>query len=476
MNLLETLRAFLQTHPAHIYLVGGAVRDVLLGREVHDLDLAVQGSASNLARAFADEIGAAYFLMDSEYDVARVILENADGTRDIVDFARLRGASIKKDLATRDFTANAIAADVRVWNGDAEQLIDPFHGRVDIFAHQVRAVSDKVFQNDPVRLLRAARMEAELDFVMDEGTEQLVRRDAPLIENAPAERVRDEFMKILSAPQPLRNLRRLDDLRLLGCVLTELNAMRDGTQSPPHIYDVFTHSLHAVAGAAELEHSDYGDVAQGAFAAQLEKHFSQITSAARTRRALLRLALLLHDIGKPATRSVEPGGRIRYFGHEQVGAEMAETALRRLKFSNDEIVRVKTILLNHLRPILLTQNGTSNRAIYRFFRDTGDIGVDVAVHSWCDQRATYGADSQAKELAELDAVIGRLLDRFYHARETVISPPPLLNGSDIMTLLQIPAGPRIGTLVEALREAQATGLVSTRDEAMEFIKKFDPPA
>lgn len=477
MTITKALRAFLMKRSERVYLVGGAVRDVLLRRETHDLDISVQGSASNMARAFADEFGAAYFLMDAAFDVARVIFE-LEGKREVVDFARLRGETIEQDLATRDFTLNALAVEGAEWDGDANAVIDPFGGLADIAAHRVRAVSENIFLNDPVRLLRAVRMEAELNFVLDDLTERLVRRDAALIETSPLERVRDEFVKIIAAPNVLRNLRRLDTLNLLRRVLPELNAMRGVTQPTPHIYDVFEHSLRAVAAAQETERAGYLDIAQGAFGSQLSQHLATFTSGGRTRRELLRLALLLHDIGKPSTRSVEENGRIRFLGHETIGAEMAEQALRRLKFSNEESALVKTIVANHMRP-LHTQHGISSRAIYRFFRDTGDAGVDIAVHSWCDRRATFGDNGDTDDIAALDAVIGRLLDSYYHAHARVVAPATLVNGDEIMKLLRLPPGPRIGTLLDAAREAQALGEVTTREEALAYIarlsdEKFDP--
>lgn len=469
MTTLEMLRAFLAKRNERAYLVGGTVRDVLLGRAVHDLDVSVAGSASRMARAFADELGAAYFLMDETFDVARVILENAEGSREIFDFARLRGAALKDDLATRDFSINAMAADARAWAGDAAEVIDPFNGRADVAARRVRAISDKVFANDAVRLMRAARMEAELDFVLDAETEMWLRRDAALISAAPMERVRDELIKIIGAPNALRNLKRLDALDLLGRVLPELNALRGVTQSPPHVFDVFEHSLRAVSAAEETERGGYGNLAQGAFGAQLREHFSQVVSGGRTRRELLRLTLLLHDIGKAATRTVDADGRIRFFGHERVGIPLVGPALSRLKFSNEESAVVKTIIANHLRPLHLTLSGVSNRAVFRFFRDTGDVGVDVAVHAWCDQRATFGGDAGDAELAELQAVIGRLLDRFYHAHAQVVAPPALVNGQDVMNVLALPPSPRIGEWLNAVREAQAAGEITTRQEAIDFL-------
>lgn len=474
MNLLEPLRAFLNARSTTAYIVGGTVRDVLLDRATHDLDVSVQGSASNLARAFADEIGAAYFLMDESFDVARVILDR-EGGRDTIDFARVRGASIADDLATRDFTINGMAADAASWNGEADDVIDPFNGRADIEARRVRAISENVFKNDAVRLMRAARMEAELDFVMDADTEQQARRDVALIERASMERVRDELVKIVGAPNVGRNLRRLDALDLLGRVLPEVNPMRGVTQSPPHMYDVFEHTLYAVAAAEEAEREGYMNMAQGAFGEPLREHFSKPVSAERTRREWLRLALLLHDMGKPFTRTVEAAGRIRFFTHDEVGAEMVEPALRRLKCSNDEIALVKTIVQHHMRPLHLALGGISDRAVHRFFRDTGDVGIDIAVHAWCDQRGT-GQGVDTDESIALQSVIVRLLDRYYHARAQVVSPPTLINGDDIMQALHLPPGRRIRELLDSLREAQAEGQVSTREQAFDYIKKFDPPA
>jgi putative nucleotidyltransferase with HDIG domain len=367
-----------------------------------------------------------------------------------------------------------MAVRLNSWQGSSEDLIDPFDGRADLAARRIRALSDSVFRNDPVRLLRAARMEAELDMQLEPATQSRVMQDAALIASAPAERVRDEFMRILTADNVLRNLRRLDSLGLLENVFPEIAPMRAVTQSAPHVYPVLEHSLYAVAAAGETERAHYLNLAQGAFGAQLGEHFSQPVSAGRTRRDLLRLALLLHDVGKPATRSVDEQGRVRFLGHDQLGAELVQAALRRLKFSNDEIAIVTTTVRHHLRPILLALTGISDRAIHRFFRDTGDTGIDIAVHSWCDQYATYGAADAADELQGLQAVIGRLLDRYFHARRQVVSPPVLVSGNDVMQVFNLPPGPHIGAMLDALREAQAEGVVTTREAALEFLKKFDP--
>jgi tRNA nucleotidyltransferase/poly(A) polymerase len=375
-----------------------------------------------------------------------------------------------QDLLTRDFTVNAMAADAVQWKGDAASVIDPLNGLADLSARRLRVVSPEVFRNDAVRLVRAVRLEAELEFAVDNATVDLMRRDAWLIERAPMERVRDEVMRIIGTGNVLRQLRRLDEFDLLGRIFPEVNALRGVTQSPPHIFDVFEHSLHAVAAAEEIQRAAYLNLAQSAFGEQLAAHFAQRTSGARTRREMLRLTLLLHDIGKPATRTVEASGRIRFFGHEDTGVQLVAPALRRLKFSNDEVDLVKTVIGHHLRPILLAQNGMSNRALYRYFRALGAAGVDVAVHAWCDQRATYG-DTMPQEIdGALQTILGRLLDAYFHAYGQMVAPPALLKGEDVMAHLEIPPGPRVRVLLEAVREAQALGHVSTRAEALAFLE------
>lgn len=471
MNVLESLRTFFRARGTSAYFVGGTVRDVLLRRELHDIDVSVVGEATPLARAFADEIGAAFYVMDADFDVARVIMTE-NGSRTVVDLARVRGGTIEHDLATRDFTINAMAAEAGTWSGDSSEVIDPFDGQSDLKARRLRVVAATVFDLDPVRLLRATRMEAELGFALDTPSESLVRRGASKLRDAPQERVRDEFVRLLAAKNVQRNLYQLDELGLLNQVLPELEPLRGVEQSPPHTFDVFNHSIHAVAAWEETERARFQNIVEGAFSTQLGARFDATLSAERTRAVLMRLTLLLHDIGKPGTRTQDATGRNHFYRHEESGAELAQAALRRLRFSNDEIESATTIIRHHLRPILLAQTGASDRAVHRFFRDAGDVGIDVAVHAWCDQRATYGDPMPPEANSALQAVISRMLDRYYHAHAQVIAPPAMVDGNDLLRELNLSPGPQIGKLLQAIREAQAVGEVTSRDQALEFAGRF----
>ncbi len=473
MDLRDRVARFLVRENVIAFLTGGSARDTLLNRPTHDLDLTVVGSAAPLARKLADELDAAFYVLDPEFDVARVVITSDDGSHTNIDFARQRGERIEDDLATRDFSINAMALPLAngQWLTSVEAIIDPFGGLYDLAVSAVRAIDDKVFQNDPVRLMRAPRMAITLGFNLAEETIQQIQRDSPLLERGAAERVRDELLKILAADNTHRNLEMLRDLGLLVRVLPELGATREVMQSPPHIHNVFEHSLYVVAAVEDIQRAEYAPIANDRFGAQLKEHFAREISSDHTRGLLLRLGALLHDIGKPVTHRVEDSGRIRFIGHEDIGAEVASVILNRLRFSNEETKYVHTILSEHLRPLLLSQQPVlSNRAVYRFFRDTGDAGLDICVHAWADQHAKSSQDEN-EEIA-LQRVVEQLLTAYFHQREQVVVPPSLITGRDVMELLKIGEGPRVGEILNAVREAQAEGSVNNREGAISFIRQL----
>ncbi len=472
MELLTQVVEFLRARNAEAYLVGGFVRDLFLSRTGgRDIDLAIRGDAVALARAFANQRGGAFYLMDAEHGVARAWV---GGT--YVDFAQLRG-DLPDDLATRDFTINAMAR--RADSADFDQLrdprglIDPFNGHTDLRAHKIRAVSNAVFKNDPVRLLRAIRIAGELGFTLESETETLIRSDAPLLANAVMERARDEWMKILALADLTPHLRQMEQLGLLSALLPELDALKGLAQPAAHAFDAFEHTLRVVAALEEIEARGYADVADGEFGPELRAHFAEQVTADRSRGVLLRLATILHDVGKPATRSVDEQGKIHFYEHEARGAEIAAEILRRMRFSNAEIETIVVTVKHHLRPLLLSDEPhLTNRAVYRYFRDCQDAGVDVCVLSLADQRGKR-ARIDAGEDARIRATIARLLARYYRAPETVVGLPRLVDGRELMRELNLAPGLRVGELLEAIREAQAAGEVTTREEAIAFARRIE---
>lgn len=461
MNVLERVIAFIADQNVDAYFVGGLVRDELLGRAVkRDIDLAIDGDASELARAFADVIGGAYYLMDEERDVARVIVGDT-----CIDCAQLRG-SLRDDLSTRDFTINAMARQL-----GSNELTDPFHGQKHLQTKQICAVSDHVFTNDPVRLLRAVRLAHELDFTLGGHTKKLMQRDAHLLAFASLERARDEFCKIISLANCVAALRQMDHLGLLAALLPEVTALKGITQSLPHAHDVFEHTLRAVDELENIQARGYAEAANGEFVAELQSHFATKISADRERGALLRIAMLLHDVGKAGTRSVDAEGTVHFYEHEPLSSQMSDEILRRLRFSNAEIDIILRVAQNHLRPAQLAHDGqVSNRAAYRFFRDTGDAGIDTCVLALADWRGKAIPIDPLRD-SQQRAANAMLLDRYFRAPDQVIAPPALVDGHTLIKELQSKPGPQIGQLLEAIREAQAAGEVKTREEAIAFAKK-----
>ena len=469
------------------WLVGGAVRDTLLGRPLHDWDFAVDRDAMLLARAVGDALGGFFFPLDEERGTARVVLE-ADGNPSLeLDFALLRAPSLEGDLAARDFTINAMAID------ENQQLMDPLGGRRDLETRCIRAVNRDVFSDDPARLLRALRLEAELDFETDPRTESWIRQDAALLADPAEERLRDEFVRGLTVSRAASFILRLDHLDLLVHLMPDLILLKGVSQSHPHRFDVWRHTLSviemlegviatvtgepAAAGSDRLKTvgtSAWGDLTRwvGQFAGALQHHLTVVVCDDRDRMLLLRLAALLHDIGKPQTQSVDEDDRIHFYGHELVGARLAVARLRTLRFGRREVSRVRTMIQAHLRPAQLAREGkVTRRAIYRYFRDTGDAGVETVLLSLADHLATWGPNLREGRWAKRLETAALLLDHYFERPQQSVSPQLPIDGHDLMRVLDIEPGPEVGRLLDLLREAVAAGEVETREEILELAQK-----
>jgi tRNA nucleotidyltransferase/poly(A) polymerase len=466
-----------------VYLVGGAVRDAMLGKGVHDLDFVLPKDVIKHARLVAKDLGAAFFPLDEERDTARLILIDEDGTRQTLDFASYRGPDLESDLRGRDFTINAMAVDVH----PNRALFDPLGGVSDLRAKQIRACSPHSLADDPVRILRAIRLAATLDFHIMPDTRSLMRKSISGLLKVSPERLRDELFRIFSGPQPSTSIRALDILGALPYILPELLELKGVEQSPPHISDVWDHTLGVTR---QLEYvlqaltRQYDQEAAanmtmgilvmrlGRYREQLDTHFQASMNPERTLRGLLFFAALYHDIAKPRTMSVEEGDRIRFFRHDQVGEEMVALRARELRLSNSEIARLKGIVRHHLRPILLAQSQTSvsRRAIYRFFRDTGPTGVEVCLLSLADVLATYGPSISIEGWTKHLDVVRSLLEAWWENPQESVSPPNIIDGNKLMNHLQIQPGPVVGRLLDAIRENQAMGVVQTKEQALSLAK------
>jgi len=466
---LETLARVLGPE-RQAWVVGGTVRDALAGAGPGDLDITVPSGAVALARDLADRLGAALHVLDEARGAARVAGGPGRAWQGPqVDIADFRAPGLSGDLRGRDFTINALALAVRrlVAAGEAD-VEDPVGGLEDLAARTVRLCAPRSLEDDPVRVLRAARFGAQPGWRLDPDLGAAALGAAHGLSRASAERVRDEILAILAGPASAVGLRLLDGWGALGVLLPEGEAMKATTQPEPHRFDVWEHSLRAVEGADLLasrarELEPWGEALAG--------HLGEPLGDGATRREALKLAALLHDVAKPETRSVE-AGRTRFLGHDVLGAQRVIAIAERLRLSGRMAGVLERLVRYHLRPMHLAQSGAvSRRARYRFFRDLGDDARDLLLLALADAAALRG-DSP---LAVWSGPGGRTVCELMagHAEEVAaLSAPPLLDGRETMEALELPPGPEIGRLLRLLREAQAVGAVTTREAALAYIRRM----
>lgn len=471
-----------------IYLVGGAVRDMLRNRVSHDLDFAVPSNGISLARRVANALDADFMALDEERDTGRVIVTEDEGSRTFLDFAAYRGGTtLEADLRARDFTINAIAYDLR-----RSTIVDPLNGASDLRAKLIRACSPSSFQDDPVRILRAIRQAASFEFKIDLATRQTMKEAVGLLPRISPERLRDEVFKILEGPKPDASMRALEMLGVFPHLMPELSAMKGITQPLPHIYDVWEHTLsvlrhlEGILSALRVGYSadETNDMFTGLltlrlgrYREQFASHFAEALNTDRSVRAALFYAALYHDVEKPAMKSVDEAGQIHFYGHDAKGAETAAERARAFNLSNDEVERIHRIIFHHMRFLSFTMRmeqeneGPSRKAVYRFFRDAGEAGVDLVLlaladlRGMCDHTLTQETWTRALDIARV------LLENFWEKREETVAPPRLLDGNDLMRELDLQPGKIIGQLLEAIREGQATGQVVTREGALELARE-----
>lgn len=470
-----------------IYLVGGAVRDFLLLRETHDLDFVVPANGIKTARQVAKAMKGAFFVLDEKTDTGRVILTQNNLTREVLDFASYRKNGLEADLSARDFSINALAYNLRT-----KEFTDPVGGVKDLRSGVIRACSASTFKDDPVRILRAVRFAAAFGYSIHKETRTRMKQSIDLLTQPSPERIRDELFKILDGPKPSSVIRALDLLGGLPYLFPELLPLKGVEQPVPHVLDAWEHTLKAVDHleainrVMDLQYNIdlANDLMSGLLSMKLGRyrqnymeHFEKSPAAERSRRALLFFAVLYHDVGKSATVTKD-GERIQFLGHEKMGSSIAVGRAIKLRMSNSEMDYLKVVVQNHMRIIqhinYYEREGKipTRRAVYRFFRDTSEIGVDICFLALADLRATYENEmTQSMWTTALD-VVRIFLENWWEKREQSITPPPLVDGNDLLDIFHLEPGPVIGKLLEAIKEAQAVGEIQTRDDALKLAEKW----
>jgi putative nucleotidyltransferase with HDIG domain len=451
------LREALGDRPA--WIVGGTVRDELLGRPLTDFDLAVSGEVEPAARAIAKAVGGPVFSLSEAFGAWRIV----DGDR-VYDVSPLQGETIEEDLARRDFSVNAMARPL-----DGGELLDPQGGRADLESRTLRVLGQEAYRDDPLRPLRLARFAAELGFHPDPETERLTSDAAPRVAEASPERQFAELRRLVLAAGVLDGIALADRLWLLRAVLPELDALHGVEQSHYHHLDVYDHTIEVLAQALALE-GRLGEVF-GELEPRVRAVLDEPAGDELTRLGAIRFGALLHDVGKPATRGLRPDGRVTFIGHDSVGEEMVHALCRRLRTSERFARFVGGLTRHHLvLGFMVHQQPLSREAVFGYLDYTEPVEVEVTLLSCADRLATRGRNAGLaieKHLALARQLMGEALD--WRASG---GPRPPIRGDDLARELGIEPGPELGRLMEQLRKAAFTGEATDSDQAVELARRL----
>jgi putative nucleotidyltransferase with HDIG domain len=465
-SLRPLLGAVLETVGQPVWLVGGSVRDLLLGRPLRDVDLAIPADSVSVARRVAERLEGAYVPLGEPHGMARVVVSGSPPLH--VDLADLRRPDLDADLRARDVTIDALAVDLTALLRGVAPIRDPTGGLVDLAARRLRACGPAALLDDPVRVLRLLRLAHQLDFAIDPPTEALAREAAPALASMSAERVRDELTHVLRLRRAAPAVRQADAWSALAVILPEIAAMREAAQSPPHRFTVWEHSLRALEAADALA-EDLGLLAP--HDVRVAASLGEPLGGGLTRLEVWKLAVLLHDVAKPETRSVDPDGRTRFTGHDRLGAERAQAIAARLRWPGRAADVLARLVRQHLRPMHLGMlDAVSRRARYRFHRDLGEEVAALVCLTIADAAGTDGRAPRLVYGGPTRALLESLLRGEAPAAEEA-AEPPLVRGEDVMAALGLLPGPAVGHALRRAREAQALGLVKTRAEALAWLAR-----
>ncbi|MBI3753042.1 MAG: CCA tRNA nucleotidyltransferase [Deltaproteobacteria bacterium] len=452
------------------YLVGGVLRNLVLSEPLgFDYDIALNGMAGGAANFLARMLKGSAFLLDKEHGAYRVVVKTGCGRCPHptlhppcfnIDLSPYKGKDIFEDLKNRDFTINAMALDISALFTESEvELLDNFNGQTDAKKKTIRMVQPAVFDDDPLRLLRAVRLSAQYNLVIEQETERVLKAKANLLTKSAWERIRDEFFAILSCPDSAIYMKMLYELGLLRAILPEIKVWEYLSG-----YDLLAHLLKTLEHGERLCNNLRNFAPE--FADDIENEF-QMALGNVAIRGLLKLALFFHDAGKPATMKMEEE-RIRFIGHEVEGEIISRRLGRRLKLSRSAVSFIARLVRNHHRVFnLASLEKITDRSKAHLFRAAGKSeGLFLLLLALADARATRGGEDP-----ELAMLVKDLIS-FYYKVYAVKKPKPLLNGDEVMKIFNVPEGIMVGRILRKLSEAEGAGMIKNKRGAVKFIKSW----
>ena len=473
-DVILDIQELLADSPVSIYIVGGAVRDALLHRPLKDIDLAVASASIKLGKRIADHWNVDFYVMDQEREVTRSFITTSEG-QFVIDIARFRGDDLAQDLFDRDFTLNALAVDLA---SDLAHIIDPLNGQDDAIKRLIRRCHANSIAHDPIRGLRAIRQSIQLNGHIERETKNDIRAQAAKLFDVSPERVRDEFIKMLSVERPAASLRVADALGLLALIVPEAAPLHDFPVESAQPQDAWQFTLKTIENLGRIfqtistQRSDntaasftLGMLALqiDRYRPQLQEHLGAVWPNQRTNAALLLLGALLYGIIH--THTTKPD-----LTDKKQRVQIVEQAAEHLRLSNDEKLRLRRVVgtgddvppLENLDPL----------TIYRYWRRTGEAGVDCCLLALALHLTREGVELNQKRWLNMIERTRLLFEAYYTKREQLVAPPQMIAGDKLAAALNLATGPIIGTLLEVIREGQVTGAVQSEDDAIHIAQEY----
>lgn len=445
-----------------LFLIGGTVRDMLLDSPPKDIDLACKGArefAYNLA-AFRN---AAIVPMEKKPHTPCYRVVDREDSNNYIDIAEMRGETIYDDLMQRDFTINAIALEVNK-DGSVAETIDPLNGSQDIKNRIIKAVRQDAFVSDPLRIVRALRFSATLNFDIEALTLDDVRKSVDLLKTVSGERIFSELSLILGTMNSVQFINQMDQLGILDAIFPEIRAMKGCSQNAFHHKDVWEHSLLVMEACEDILNnlpSSFGELSDE-ITANLYRD---------NRFPMTKLASLLHDIGKPACREIVPDtGRITFYGHDDTGAGLIDETAERLKMSNRDRDFLKLLIAEHMHVLNLAKHGVKPATKMRWFRKMKDDAIPSVIVAMADVKSTLGPDSSTEEREKFLRWSKETIKDYYEVIKKRLERRDLITGRDLIALGMEP-GPEMGRILDQIRSAQDTGELNSRDEALALARE-----
>ncbi len=438
------------------YLVGGSVRDLLMEKSYLDRDIAIK-NAYDFARKLEERFNATFIELDAENKIYRLVLEDKIN---YLDISEIQGKNIEEDLARRDFTINAIA--INLSSGD---VIDPFNGQIDIKNKIIRHIKDTNFTDDPLRILRAFRFASITGFDITKETKYCIDKYKHLLLNPAKERINYELMKLFGGYNCSNVLLKMDEFGILEEIFPCINDMKKVPPNTHHHLDLFNHVVETVRNIDNLYLNSNELV---------KNHLDKIDFGGFPRLSHLKIAGFLHDIGKYSTWTIEESGRHRFIKHDDVGAKMCVSLLRDMKFSKKQIEYISTMIKTHIYPSnVIDAPELNDKVMMRYLRKMEENVIDNIILAKADRLSARGEAITEEIINKNLAGLDKLLNFYLEKRETMKPLPKLVDGYEVMQILNIKQSPLLGEIINSLKEAQINGDINTKEEALNFVKNYN---